>query len=601
MPHLFIDTAAFPDLYNAGAVETINGRSCTRHTKSATSPSDVSDLWVDASGMVCQFRFDDFRTVTVSNVQTNTAIDSSTFTPPDGCKCGKPVDIVMVLDRSGSISPTEFLDQKGFVDGFSQNFNYGPYEAALGIVHFNKKTWTSLTLREGTNPTNVLNGVNALACCNTDPNANSCCCCGTSISSGIRLGAEQMATGRPDAAHILAVISDGYHNHNILKENCAGEESCRIDLQDSVKYAKQLVPDIIIYAVGVGADRDVSADELLIISDNHPERIMRREDFSALANDNLELVARACQENINPCGGCCGFCVCGQCQAPDGCDAANFCTEAAVSGVCCKKAPRTCPEDPNDKCKVPICDTEAQACSSQPVPCRDSDSCFQYSCDPTTGRCVETLMCGDVPACVEDVDCNDNNDCTTDRCVNTVCVWEDVVCPAATMCESIECLPSGGCTVTPFEEDYCDDQNVCTTDVCDPTLGCQHTPITCVTDSDPCTLDECDPFLGCRYPPMICDPPTNEESCDLTYCDEGACAVREVACATDNVAVAAGIGAAAIVGIIVGIVICLAALGGGGAYAYSQAGAVSNVATVANNPIYVGSGSQGTNPLYQVH
>eukprot|EP01128_Nolandella_sp_AFSM9_P010955 TRINITY_DN766_c0_g1_i3.p1 TRINITY_DN766_c0_g1~~TRINITY_DN766_c0_g1_i3.p1 ORF type:complete len:419 (+),score=86.97 TRINITY_DN766_c0_g1_i3:225-1481(+) len=417
------------------------------------------------------------------------------------------------------------------------------------------------------------------------------------------MGADEMKTGRTDAAHIMAVITDGYHNHDIYGNNCSGEASCRTDLAAAVAYAKTQVPNIIIYAVGVGADRDISSDDLNIISDNHPERILRREDFSALANDNLELVARACQETVNPCGGCCGFCSCGQCMPPDGCDADSFCEVADLSGVCCKKAPKICEDtEPANLCFNPECDAVNNECISVPVTCKTNTTCFGYACDPASGQCLTELKCEGSPECVVDTDCNDNNDCTVDVCDPTdhICTWTPITCADASMCETIACLPQGGCIATPHPEDFCDDQNVCTVDVCDPALGCQHSVIPCA-DDDLCTDDVCDPFLGCRFTPKICPNPEDEESCQVSFCEDGACGFRDVSCPAGIAPeVVAGIGSAAVVGIIVAIVICLAALGGGGAYAYSQSAATGGVATVANNPIYVGSGSQGTNPLYQV-
>jgi len=92
-----------------------------------------------------------------------------------------------------------------------------------------------------------------------------------------------------------------------------------------------------------------------------------------------------------------------------------------------------------------------------------------------------------------------------------------------------------------------------------------------------------------------------DESCLVTFCEEGVCKNREVDCGVPPATVLAGaLGTAAIVGIVVGAVLCVACAAGGGAYAYTQAAGASGVAPVANNPIYVGSGSQGTNPLYQV-
>jgi len=72
------------------------------------------------------------------------------------------------------------------------------------------------------------------------------------------------------------------------------------------------------------------------------------------------------------------------------------------------------------------------------------------------------------------------------------------------------------------------------------------------------------------------------------------CAVHD-----DTVELAAGLGAAAIVGIVIAIVVVLAALGGGG-FAIAQNMAAAPVAPAMNNPLYVGAGKGGENPLNRV-
>jgi hypothetical protein len=67
----------------------------------------------------------------------------------------------------------------------------------------------------------------------------------------------------------------------------------------------------------------------------------------------------------------------------------------------------------------------------------------------------------------------------------------------------------------------------------------------------------------------------------------------------DTVEIAVGLGAAAIVGIVIAIVVVLAAVGGGG-YAIAQNMAAAPVAPAMNNPLYVGAGQGGENPLNRV-
>jgi len=66
-----------------------------------------------------------------------------------------------------------------------------------------------------------------------------------------------------------------------------------------------------------------------------------------------------------------------------------------------------------------------------------------------------------------------------------------------------------------------------------------------------------------------------------------------------SVALGIGLGAAAIVGIVIAIVVVIAALGGGG-YAIAQNMAAAPVAPAMNNPLYVGAGKGGENPLNRV-
>jgi hypothetical protein len=580
----------------------INGVSCAEYNKIAASPADVTTVYFNGN-TICRAVFDDLREYTFTGVSA-AAQTAATFAPPSGCKCGQPVDIAIVLDRSGSISISEFTQQKAFVTGFTSAFAYGPLGANLALIHFNTPAWTSLTMTEGVSDINVNNAVSAIKCCTTSTKAtDSCCCCGTAISSGMRLGVDQLKLGRARVEKVLLVVTDGYANHDQFGNKCLeASGACRDDLKLATEYAKTQVPGVKIYAVGVGADRDVSMDELMIIADNKTERVIRYTDFDALAAGSLDLVARACQENLNPCGGCCGFCVCGQCTAPDACDSSDFCNPNALNGVCCKKTPKDC-IDPNNKCNTYKCDSVKAECVATPTTCKTNTSCYTYACEAATGVCGTKITC-DVPPpeCVSNAGCDDGNMCTNDICdvATGTCRWENTAaaCDDNNLCTVDSCDPAAGCKNEPVPLDYCDDQSNCTIDRCDPAQGCVNTNVTCV-DDNACTIDTCDPFKGCLNTPKVC-PNSGKAKCKLDFCLNGTCVSRKAdGCAVPVVAVAAALSTAAIIGIIIGVVLCVAGVGAGGAYAYSQAAGSGSVAPVANNPIYVGSGAAGTNPLYK--
>ena len=104
----------------------------------------------------------------------------------------------------------------------------------------------------------------------------------------------------------------------------------------------------------------------------------------------------------------------------------------------------------------------------------------------------------------EDVDCDDDNECTDDVCNGTdgcdqvllsgVPCFDDDACTYDDHCQSGECV--GAIMV-------CDDGNVCTDDDCDPAEGCQHpfNQAECDDDGNPCTLNLCEDGL-CMHPPV---------------------------------------------------------------------------------------------------
>jgi hypothetical protein len=222
---------------------------------------------------------------------------------------------------------------------------------------------------------------------------------------------------------------------------------------------------------------------------------------------------RVCSAHATCCSGRCGAkdrtgrrtCACptgtafcgGRCVDP----ATAFQTDPANCGACGNRCPRA-------ECLVTTCSGGICGLAADPEPegepCDDGNPCTIDSCDPQTGRCLNTPK-----------SCNDNNACTRDTCdvATGNCVHTPISCSDGNPCTIDTCDPQVGCIHRPKD---CDDNNACTTDTCDPTTGnCVHTPISC-SDGNPCTIGKCDPVAGCLYRPKDCD---DNNACTTDTCD----------------------------------------------------------------------------------
>jgi len=649
MPILTADGSSYLTSGFDKSSATINGIACDIYTLKAGQEDFVggvslyANFYAYKSGgfEIVQMKWNDGRVFNFKNVRAwNT--DASQFKTPDDCKCGRPIDIVIVLDRSGSIDATEWRDQKGFMVNFTKQFDYGPLGANLAVTNFNKQFWTTLTLAQGNTAANVINTVGGMGCsghesCNSAADnwqANptiSCCCCGTSISGGMHTGADLLAqsTRKAITTKIMLTVTDGYANTMLNLQPCSSYSpgGCKGDLQNEVNYAQNTVPGIIMYAVGVGDDRTFSRDELLICAQGVDARLLTVGNFAELAAATLELVARTCNENTKPCGGCCGFCSCGSCLPVEACDApADLCSLAVLpSGAqtCCSATPKTC--DPDTQCTTYKCNSATGNCDATTLQVPPSTACTSYSCDNAVGIVKTSLDCPTpVPDCTTDsanVACNDGNECTLEACDISAgadkakCTFNTRKCEteagfAPDQCSAVGCDPKTGCYRTPVPADFCDDNNNCTIDSCDPVKGCVHVDVVC-DDKDFCTTDTCHKTLGCIFSPLVCNisrvalsanDQSLPDSCLLAFCANGTCATRKLECAagiSTSTIVGATLGTAAVIGLVIAGIVVLAAIAGGGAYAYSQAAGGGGLAVTGNNPIYAGSGNAGTNPLYK--
>jgi len=208
----------------------------------------------------------------------------------------------------------------------------------------------------------------------------------------------------------------------------------------------------------------------------------------------------------------CGVCIgngqsCCTCKAPDLCHTAK----CDVLTPTCIYAPKECPTS-NNKCLLPTCNTANGNCGFANLDCDDQNACTTDTCDSTIG-CLHPLK-----------SCDDGNKCTTDSCDKTSgCIntqipncsaCSDDTCGQSNECFTYQCSKISGVQQCTTHNTTCSDGNACTNDLCVVGKGCTYPNITC-DDNNPCTIDSCDSVLGCQHTNITCD---DDNACTIDTC-----------------------------------------------------------------------------------
>jgi hypothetical protein len=287
-------------------------------------------------------------------------------------------------------------------------------------------------------------------------------------------------------------------------------------------------------------------------------------NFQTCDDDNACTIADLCEDKE-----CSGVVV--------NCDDGNICTEDSCDPVAgCLNQPIENPCDDlslctdNDSCVEGVCIGAA-------IDCGDDNTCTDDLCDDGEG-CVyydNQNSCNDGDECtIGDVcagakcqsgllmDCNDNNPCTNDFCLNGNCTNEAIdggACDDGSSCTDNTTCVQGQCSGDAIS---CDDGNICTDDSCDPQTGCIYKnnnilcddsnlctdgdtcvqgscaggPIVDCIDNNPCTTDGCEPDSGCTHENLTDTACDDSNACTpIDTCSNGQCTGSgEVDCNDDN-------------------------------------------------------------------
>ena len=233
-----------------------------------------------------------------------------------------------------------------------------------------------------------------------------------------------------------------------------------------------------------------------------------------------------CQNNPdcddgNPCtDDTCVASACVHVNNTDACDDGLFCTDtdSCSGGVCVGSG---------DPCPGQFCDEDGNACANclENSDCNDNDVCTNDFC--LEGECLYTNNNGAA--------CDDGRDCTTgqDTCSGGICVGTECPDPNFPVCDEnsdtcVECVEAGDCddNVDCTDEDcvgnacqftpdnaFCADNQFCNgAEFCDPVLDCQNGADPC-DDGVGCTDDSCNEGQD------ECTNTPNDSLCPGEFCD----------------------------------------------------------------------------------
>jgi len=252
-------------------------------------------------------------------------------------------------------------------------------------------------------------------------------------------------------------------------------------------------------------------------------------DFIYLPNGTACFTDDECESNICSDGVCCNTDCSGACMACDLPGSLGQC-RAAPDGYEC---PDSNPCDGTETCQNGVC-TE-----SPDLDCDDNNACTTDTCNPSTG-CVHTMaadgtscsdnnICNGLEFCQSgycapgtNLICDDGDACTIDTCHPVSgCQYaqapDGTNCPDSNRCNGDETCQSGVCVDGP--DLNCDDNNVCTSDSCNPMTGCIHSPaqegLSC-SDNNVCNgLETCQGGICRSGGPLDCD---DGDDCTFESC-----------------------------------------------------------------------------------
>ena len=455
------------------------------------------------------------------------------FEPSEQCLA--PVDIMLVIDKSGSMNAqdganTRIQNAKSAAITFVNTVNFS--KDTVGLASFNQNA----TLNQGLTNNNVtiINAINALAASDQ-----------TNIGDGIKVGREELVLNG-GATKAMILLSDGAPNAMTLPNGSLGfcfvnptsPTNCTIYALNQSNITKNA--GIELFTIGVGNNINNFTKDLLKQMASTPENFFFAPNSTVLDAISLQIAGEICPCHGFDCSINSDECNVGSCNLNT--DQCEFKPEPAQT---------SCEADGN-LCTNEECDGAGACAPVDEVDCTQINGpCNEGTCNPATG------LCGSTPLPLSTPCDTDNSLCTTQHCngQGTCVVNSTKSVPQSQQCQSFYCDPQNGQIKSNFTSfplsttceadgnlctnDHCNGQGSCVLNnnvncaglngqcqsgVCNPlTGGCQPSflgfPLstTCQADNSLCTLDHCNGNGACLTFDNVEVPPTEE--CTSYFCD----------------------------------------------------------------------------------
>lgn len=261
------------------------------------SPSVVIQVRQSGSGFDRTIFFNDY----TSFVRDYVALSAPSESAYPGCaskiQCGSAMDVVLVIDTSGSITPSDYVKEQNYVKSVVTSFDVGVYGVHIGFITFS--TAANIRLNLTYNEPLLLSTIDSTI---QDKGE-------TNIAGGIYAGIDVFNWGsRSNVPKVMIFLTDGAANLPGTPINAANEMVAAANL------AKGSSNNILIYAIGVGPQAD--PNQLSLIASG-PSYISTVSDFQALSSTLASILQTVCVGgDSNACSSSCTnteFCGCGSC------------------------------------------------------------------------------------------------------------------------------------------------------------------------------------------------------------------------------------------------------------------------------------------------
>jgi hypothetical protein len=452
--------------------------------------------------------------------------------------CGRPLDIVLLLERSSGTNSIEILETIAFAGQFVNSFTFGPTAVQMAVWSFNTTAQRYIGLTP--DRTTAFNAVGQIGV-GTGPQV------GTNYRQALErvVTTEFSATAnlRTNAQKVVVVVLNNFDD--AASQIASYIASLPVD-------PATLFPEIQIIAVPYSTF-NLQPELFALVTNGDPQNLYQVFDdcSSKVGECELAKITNVRRVSARVCGFAQPSALCGSCCA--GCDTSCVAQPCTATGVTCTPSPRcgqtfVLVDTSNGTNPTQCCAIEysgggcpgynATTCTSAEI-CSETGVCLPGSpCSPSTTPCTtnECINGACTPTPVASINiCNTSigtcSSCVCNATSNTYVIINSTTCVNTGVCAFAECDQNNDCQINNALPDPNPEWvTPCNERFCDASLGWSNRSVSCPAQT--CKNVVCDPSVGCRYTDIVCANASNV--CDTSSCVGGTCVNSTRTCDAPN-------------------------------------------------------------------